>query len=243
VDKAKWETVEVGSGKDKEKVDLLEDNADFFESIKGNQRIYYFTFLACEVLNVVMVITNILITDRFLNGNFRRYGSEVWDELVNGEAKSFNEITKEEEVFNPMCNAFPTRVNCEFEIHTLTGDKDDVHALCILGQNIMNQKIYLVLWFWYYFVLIVGSMQVVFEAIILAVPAIRNKILLNILGTKLGPRDNVREYLDKCNSGDWFILYQLSKNTDKQFFGFLLHKLADRNSELYPKLDKMKAPE
>ena len=37
---------------------------------------------------------------------------------------------------------------------------------------------------------------------------------------------NAQKFLNRsCNIGDWFVLYQLRKNTDKQFFCQLLDKL------------------
>ena len=71
--------------------------------IQGNQNSYYFSFLACEILNLIVVVINFVVTDDFLNGNFKNYGSEVWNELVNGD-----------DTFNVMCNAFPTRVSLLF---------------------------------------------------------------------------------------------------------------------------------
>ena len=41
--------------------------------------------------------------------------------------------------------------------------KDVESGMCILSQNIINQKIYLVLWFWYVFMLSVGVIQLLVE--------------------------------------------------------------------------------
>ena len=69
---------------------------------------YYFTFVFCEMLNVVLLIVIWSITDTFLSGNFHNYGAEVYGELVTGEYGKNAEI--KENRFNVMCNAFPTAV-------------------------------------------------------------------------------------------------------------------------------------
>ena len=69
---------------------------------------YYFTFVFCEILNVILLIVIWSITDQFLSGNFHNYGSEVFGELVTGE---YGELaTNDDKKFNVMCNAFPTAV-------------------------------------------------------------------------------------------------------------------------------------
>ena len=90
--------------------------------------------------------------------------------------------------------------------------------------------------------------------LVIAIPALRNMLLLwNVKG--LDNEKTVRVFLDQsCNVGDWFVLYQLSKNTDKVFFSQLLpviveecHKNSKKKDtkELYPsnQLEKSKHDE
>ena len=85
--------------------------------------------------------------------------------------------------------------------------------------------------------------------IVIAIPALRNMLLLwNVKG--LENEKVVRVFLDNsCNVGDWFVLYQLSKNTDKVFFSQLLPVIVEEcdkktqgTKELYPssQLEKSK---
>ena len=76
--------------------------------------------------------------------------------------------------------------------------------------------------------------------LVIAIPALRNMLLLwNVKG--LENEHKVRVFLDQsCNVGDWFVLYQLSKNTDKVFFSQLLPVIVEEchknhgTKELYP---------
>ena len=106
----------------------------------------------------------------------------------------------------------------------IAGGGVTVSGVCILSQNIINQKIYLVLWFWYIFILIIGALQIIFEVIIISVPEFRNYLITWQLG-KSAIKD-VRNFLVmKCNIGDWFLLYQISKNMDKNVFSLLLERI------------------
>merc|ERR1719433_998438 len=97
----------------------------------------------------------------------------------------------------------------------------------MLPQNIINQKIYLVLWFWFVFLAIVGSLQILFEIIIISLPIVRNRLITWNMGQYATP--NVHRFLrSKCGVSDWFVLYQIGKNTDKHFFCKLLGNIADR---------------
>ena len=76
--------------------------------------------------------------------------------------------------------------------------------------------------------------------LVIAIPALRNMLLLwNVKG--LDNEQAVRVFLDNsCNVGDWFVLYQLSKNTDKVFYSQLLPVIVEEcrkkkgTKELYP---------
>merc|ERR1712133_108498 len=52
---------------------------------------------------------------------------------------------------NPLCAVFPTEVSCNIPNVGAAGNEQIHNGLCVLTQNIINEKIYLVLWFWYAF--------------------------------------------------------------------------------------------
>jgi len=203
--------------------DLLKEKAHFLIQLRAEMNWYYFTFVFCEMLNVVLLIVIWSITDQFLSGNFHNYGSEVYGELVSGEYGELAKIADNQ--FNVMCNAFPTAISCTFNTTGTGASTQSDNGICILSQNILNQKVYLILWFWYILILSVGVAQIVFEAIVIAVPAFRNQLITWNMG-KYADAD-IRYFLDRqCNIGDWFVLYQLRKNTDKHFYCLLLKKMA-----------------
>jgi len=230
--------------------ELANKEALFFTKLHNKMYEYYFTFVFCEFLNVIMLVIVFCTTDKFLGDNFKHYGTEVLNELRNSGTKKWEEgLGKEEGMFNVMCNAFPTVTSCTLPSFGSGGEGQGNNGMCILSQNIINQKIYLVLWFWYVFMLIVGVIQLLVEGLVIAIPALRNMLLLwNVKG--IDNEQAVRVFLDNsCNVGDWFVLYQLSKNTDKVFFSQLLPVIVEEcrkkhgTKELYPQLETSKHEE
>ena len=104
------------------------------------------------------------------------------------------------------------------------GAEVPVTGICILTQNIINEKVYLFLWFWFVFLFVVVSVQLIFEIAVLAIPAFRIWVTAQQTGTYTG---QMKSYLQfQCNVGDWFLLYQIGKNTNKTFFYNLIDKLS-----------------
>ncbi len=88
--------------------DVVATYVKYFRFLKGNQTMYFIKFALCEVLNLLAVVINFAITNCFLSGKFSSYGSDV----LNYMGMNYSERTS---VVNPMCNAFPTKVSCEFK--------------------------------------------------------------------------------------------------------------------------------
>ena len=82
--------------------------------------------------------------DRFLGGTFLTFGIEVI---------SFS-LRDEEDRVDPVIYIFPRMTKCTFHKFGTSGDIESHDALCILPVNIVNEKIYVFLWFW--FMILIG---------------------------------------------------------------------------------------
>ena len=97
--------------------------------------------------------------------------------------------------------------------------------MCLLSQNIINEKLYLFLWFWFVFVLTVCGVQIVFEVCMFAIPSFRSYMFTRHTGSpKNGSK--MKRFIERCQHGDWFLLYQIGKNTSREFFYDLVDELA-----------------
>jgi len=208
--------------------ELLVEKACFFNKLRGQMGWYYFTFFSCQILNVGMVIVNFVFTNIFLSHNFKNYGLEVIGFLSKTTEQQKNAD------FNPLCNAFPTVTNCVMNYKGTAGSPVDTSGVCILSQNIINQKIYFVLWFWFIIMTAIGVLQILFELSFLTVPAFRSWVIT----LQMGKFDTnyVRKYVDqKCAIGDWFLLYQIGKNMDKHVFRLFLESVSQVGGKSQPK--------
>ena len=87
-------------------VEVAEKHVKFFKSLspkKNNEYFYYFAF--CELLNCVVVVANYYLINTFLGGRFSTYGADV---IAYSQADPINR----DDIYDPMCDAFPTLVNC-----------------------------------------------------------------------------------------------------------------------------------
>ena len=84
----------------------------YYMKLKGGHNTYFFTFQACQLLNIVMLGLNWVATDKFLGGNFNSYGSDIIKYYSEMPENSYVESERSDKV-DPRCNTFPTQV-----IHT-----------------------------------------------------------------------------------------------------------------------------
>jgi hypothetical protein len=62
---------------------------------------------------------------------------------------------------------------CHFNIYGGSGTIQKFDALCVLGMNIINEKTYAFLWFWFMFLAVVTGVMLVVRMVPLCIPAVR----------------------------------------------------------------------
>jgi len=201
----------------KDRVDALHD---FFQK-HGNRsknNWYAAKFFFCEFLNLVNVIGQIYFVDLFLGGEFTTYGSDVWGMMQ----EEFEERT------DPMAMVFPKMAKCTFHKYGPTGTIQRHDGLCILPVNIINEKIYFFLWFWFVALAIITAVQQVYRLITVLVPGLQVTRMKGL--ARAVPEHKIRELSKRTSTGDWFLLSQMGKNMDSLMFRDFLDQLADKMS-------------
>jgi hypothetical protein len=112
---------------------------DYLYSNVGAHQAYAFKFFICEVLNFFNVTLQILLTDAFLGYQFTTYGMEVMTHLRMSEEPP--EVRKD-----PMSRIFPKVAQCTFKTFGHGGRVTEFHSVCVLPVNILNEKIFIVIW-------------------------------------------------------------------------------------------------
>ncbi|XP_040576797.1 innexin inx2 [Lepeophtheirus salmonis] len=231
-----WESLEGGKidmllqGLDKETLDSPDDLkevrlsiAHYFIRTKGTHNSYTFRFLFCEFLNLVNIIGQMFLMDKFLGGQFSSYGRDV---IAMSEKLDFqNRI-------DPLNRVFPKLTKCDFLMYGPSGTIQNFDSLCLLPVNVINEKIYIFLWFWFIFVAVFTAIHLLLKTVSLISGDFRLFSLNNVASSIT--RDDLKVVLKKCNYGDWFVLMQLGKLIQPITYHNLLLDIRDR-------LDKKRA--
>ena len=128
-----------------------------------------------------------------------------------------------------MCEVFPKMAACRYHRYGMGGEIDNRSAICILGLNIINDKIFILIWIWFCVLVLIGSLRVVTRSFQLS----SSKVRYFLISMKMGHfikanahKKHIMHYINNCSLGDWFVLYQLSKNVNKRFFAEFLTLVA-----------------
>jgi len=211
----------------KEKEDTL---VAYLCANRGRHNAYAFRYFICEVLNFFNVIIQMIFVNYFLGGEFSKYGIDV--------LKFVDRDPEQRE--DPMAKIFPKLTKCTFRRFGPSGDIMRFDNLCLLPLNILNEKIYIVLWFWFYILVISSGLMVIYRIVIIAFPQSRY-FLLHRLHHLVPPR-YLDTILSRCSYGDWFLLFLLGKNLDTMHYRDVIIQLSDKldslpNNELEDEYD------
>lgn len=189
----------------------------FISNIK-NHNFYAFRFFFCEVLNFINVVGQIFFMDMFLGYEFTTYGSEV---LAFTEKDPLTRT-------DPMAKVFPKVTKCTFNKYGPGGNIIPYDGLCVLPLNIVNEKIYVFLWFWFIIVSVISGVSLIYRIMTIFGPQVRMYLLR--AKSRLSDQRHIDTIAQKCQIGDWFVLYQLGKNMDPLIYRELIQDLANRLS-------------
>lgn len=180
---------------------------------KNSHNTAFWLYCVAEVLNLVNVILQMIMMNRFLGGEFSSYGWKVlsfteWDWAVR---------------FDPMIKVFPRLTKCTFHRYGSSGDVQRHDAMCILPINIVNEKIYVFLWFWFCFLFICTVLALIYRLATILSP--RTRTLAIQSQCKIVNNQALEHVVSKLNQGDWFVLDLLAKNLDPLNFSDLVNDL------------------
>jgi hypothetical protein len=181
----------------------------YFRLHRGTHSLYALRFFLCEVLNFVNVIFQMYFIDFFLGGEFSSYGSDVlaYTEM-EGDVRE-----------DPMSKVFPKVTKCTFHKYGPSGTIEKRDALCVLPLNIINEKIFVFIWFWLIIVAAMTGLFLLYRLAVILGPQIR-VALITFRGGRSTNRSDVEAILDPPSLswseklGDWLVLYLLCKNLD-----------------------------
>lgn len=194
------------------------------EHIHNKYNGYAFGFFACELLNPCLSILSMYLTHKFLLNQYLSYGLEVF--------KYYSVIPEErtrQGLVDPMCELFPKMAACMYHRYGMGGREDQRHGICVLGLNMVNDKVFVLTWLWHCFIISMGVIRIITRTPQLISSEIRYflmKLKMQRYFKNNAHIKHIKHYLIHCSIGDWYVLYQMSKNLNKRFFAEYLTVLA-----------------
>eukprot|EP00092_Neocalanus_flemingeri_P061273 GFUD01073628.1.p2 GENE.GFUD01073628.1~~GFUD01073628.1.p2 ORF type:complete len:185 (+),score=35.78 GFUD01073628.1:3-557(+) len=159
-----------------------------------------------------------VMTDALLLNKFFPYGREVLNYIwsVKHVGPEGNHLTHD-----PMCELFPTEVSCYIRVGATTGAINVVNYLCILNNNIFNQKYFLVLWLWWFFLIAISVLGLVYRFARIMIPDLSRSILMRKV--RAWRLENL-----ELSGADCFVLDMLGDNIPHPVMDQLLGEIAKR---------------
>jgi hypothetical protein len=188
---------------------LLQDLADSL--LIGNDYFHFFVF--CELVYFIHLLFQIWFTNVFLGGTFYTFGID-WLSYAHRDDNTGIR-------FDPLVKVFPRMTKCTFHKFGVSGSIEVHDALCFLPLNIVNEKVYLILWFWFLVLIIVTIVFMIYHMLLILCRRFRYRRLRAI-----APSTN-RKDLQRLTTrvGNWFILQFVATHMKPSHFRDLIQEL------------------
>ena len=161
-----------------------------------------FWYLMVEICNLLNVIGQMHMIHRFLGGKFWEYGIKFLSENPNDDPIGFDSLME----------VFPRMTKCTFHMYGPSGDVMKNDAFCLLSVNILNEKIFLIIWFWFVVLAIITFCGIIYRILSIFIPDMR--IIVTNSRCPLMSRETAENLVSKLSVNDWFILDRIGKNAD-----------------------------
>lgn len=186
---------------------------------------YYF----CHVLCLLNLVLQIIALNVIFNYQFVSYGylavRYLFDDDIYG-IRPFNmEFAKRHQRFNlnnPMDIVFPKITACHVELGGEAGKNiNNYDFMCVLPLNILHDKFFLLLWFWFLILLVLTILQILYDLMFTLLPFFRGGVFSRRYKTNAWDSDTVHSY----TLAEIFLLDLIGHNSDKFAFQTLMRKL------------------
>ncbi|XP_014254652.1 innexin inx1 [Cimex lectularius] len=206
----------IGVCADEQKCQKKQALLDYLIKHISRHNTYAMRYWFCEVLCLVNIIGQLYLMNTFFDGEFMSYGLRVM---------SFSEETQENRV-DPMVYVFPRVTKCTFHKFGPSGTIQKHDSLCVLPLNIVNEKTYILIWFWFIILATLLTVLVVYRIVILVVPGVRPYLLR--ARNRMVPMSVAEEISKSTDIGDWWVLYMLGRNMDPLIYKEVITELSKK---------------
>ncbi|ERL88474.1 hypothetical protein D910_05860 [Dendroctonus ponderosae] len=173
----------------------------------------------CEYFDIPLLflfIFQFVLMNWYLNGNFSHYGYEV---MIEPWPYTFNKV-------------FPKKTKCTYSRFGPSGSVQTHDALCILPLNTLNEKFFLLIWFWMIFLFAVTICALLYRITVLTSQQFR--IFLLMAQARSLSRKKVKVVGKRVSHGQFFLLYNIGKMLNPIIYRELLMSIFEHLSDKDP---------
>lgn len=167
-----------------------------------------FWLITCEFLNVLNVVLQFYFTDLFLQNQFMHLGKDVVEQGY-------------ESATNVLDIVFPKVTKCTFHKYGPSGGIQNIDSLCVMALNVINEKIYVFLWFWFIILFCLSSLAVLWRLLSFILHSRSNAFNRFVFGMHspgLIQPWKVATVTRTSHYADWMFLNYLGGNMDRRVF-------------------------
>ncbi|KAK9509208.1 hypothetical protein O3M35_006571 [Rhynocoris fuscipes] len=184
-------------------INIINNLVDYLRLNRLTFKYHFYKYFICEIINLINVILQMYLMDLFLEDKFTSYGLDfinyITDYTVNIDV-------------DPMALTFPKVSKCTFNYYGPSGSEQVIDAICLLPINVINQIIYLIMWFWLMILTIITMFSIFMEIITLCLHSYRYKLLKS--NAPLVKQELIHSIIDNTNISEWFLLNQICHNVE-----------------------------
>lgn len=103
--------------------------------------------ILCEYMNLANLTLQIYFTNTFLGGQFYMLGVNFIKDDFTG-------------IMDTLDLVFPKVTKCHFYKYGASGTIQKFDALCVMALNVINEKIFVFLWFWYIVLMVITLLAI-----------------------------------------------------------------------------------
>jgi len=181
---------------------------DFLLTHRGWFNTTALKLLLCQAASFFSSLGQLYVMDLFLGRRFLHFGANIFNYTRLRAA---------------LVEVFPRVVMCSMDLFGLSNSLSKVSGMCTLPVNIVNEKIYLILWFAFLAHTIVSLLQLIRQASLLMV-SLRPCLTPGLTSSLTSPRQ-VRQLLVRGSYGDTVLLQLIAANCDSAQFAALVQLL------------------
>lgn len=210
--------------------DYLDSNCELIyylqNCFKLNKSLVY-KYYFCHILLLLNLVIQVIALDAIFNHQFMSYGYVymkylLLDRDIYGirhlNQKSDHAVLSQHirDMNDPMDFVFPKITNCHVDFMSQAGkSQNEFVYYCVLPLNILHDKFFLLLWFWFLFLGASTVIQIVYDILYMMLPLFRKYMFVRKYG----------KYFNRSSLPEIFLLNIIGQNTDRLAFTALLSKL------------------